>query len=285
MYTPFGKDRYLQRNLKQTTRKQLAAKLAAKGYDSVAVVDSMPLQLLGTDCDGAMDINDVEPVNGIQLAVVLDAKQTPFDKLAERMSVVEEMASEHSGWQRGRVRADENRSRKWAMLHLIQNGHTGVRPNRFKEIMLKQGSKIRQIEIDGMAASDTDVVLVDRKPIINMQHVNKLVEKLEDYKFIVDNNAPNTAQLATMATILTPKKRKPVQAVLMADGWVDKEYEKAACKQAMLLAGILPALPHADRHATGDSCNSWPPYPNDMAWAQYHLQPRNDAVLDEPIVT
>ncbi|KAL6751254.1 hypothetical protein V8C86DRAFT_2781822 [Haematococcus lacustris] len=197
LYTPFGKDRYLQRNLKQTTHKQLAAKLAATGYDTVAVVDSMPLQLLGPDCDGARDIDDVEPVDGIQLAVVLDAEQTPSNKLAERMFVVEEMTSEHAGWQRGRVRADENRSCEWAMQHLIQNGHTGVRPYRFKEIMLKQGCKIRHIEIDGMAVSDTDVVLVDRKPIINMQHVNELVEKLEDYNFIVDNNAPNTAQFHT----------------------------------------------------------------------------------------
>ncbi|GFH16951.1 uncharacterized protein HaLaN_13476, partial [Haematococcus lacustris] len=211
LYTPFGKDRYLQRNLKQTTHKQLAAKLAAKGYDTVAVVDSMPLQLLGPDCDGARDIDDVEPVDGIQLAVVLNAEQTPLNKLAERMFVVEEMVGESVRCMSVSVRAlhcspffpvtlcqqrsEADHVRRWALQcrHLstlggsagvsrrMRTGAASVRPYRFKEIMLKQGCKIRHIKIDGMAVSDTDVVLVDRKSIINMQHVNELVEKLEDY--------------------------------------------------------------------------------------------------------
>ncbi|KAJ9524424.1 hypothetical protein QJQ45_019396 [Haematococcus lacustris] len=268
LYTPRGRDGYRQRDLKLTTRKQLAAKLCAIGDNLVAVVESMPQQLLGPEYEDAQDVDVVELADGMQLAVVVDAERTPLGKLAERVSDVENMATEHAGWQRGRIRADETRSREWAVQHLIQTGHKGVRPFCCKKITLKQDGKTEgQVEIDGMAVSDTAVVLVERKPIINMKYVNGLLFKLRNYEYIVDNNAPNTEQLVTTATVLSPRTRKPVQAVLMADGWVDNESERAACKQVMLQAGILPVLPCAASHAQGDSCNSWPPQAEDLALA------------------
>ncbi|GFH10955.1 predicted protein [Haematococcus lacustris] len=267
LYTPRGRDSYRQRNLKFTTHTQLAAKLSAKGYDTVAIVDSMPLEQLGPDHDGAQDVDDVELADGMQLAVVVDADRTPLGKLAERLSVVEDMVIEYAVWQRGCIRADENRSLEWAVQYLIQAGHKDVRPYGYKQITLKQDGSTRQIEIAGMAVSDTTVVLVERKPIVNMKYVDELLQKLGNYEYIVDNNAPNTAQLATTPTVLSQRKRKPVQAVLMADGWVDDEVERAACKQVMLQAGILPVLPRADSYAQGDSCNSWPPQPEDKALA------------------
>ena len=36
-----------------------------------------------------------------------------------------------------------------------------------------------KIEVDGLASSATRVVLVERKPRINMEHVGKLAEKVE----------------------------------------------------------------------------------------------------------
>ncbi|KAL6764243.1 hypothetical protein V8C86DRAFT_2478341 [Haematococcus lacustris] len=239
LYTPWGRDGYLQRNLKLTTRKQLAAKLSAKGDDMVAIVDSMPLQLLGLEYKDAQHVDDVELADGMQLAVVVDVEITPVGKLAE-----------------------------WAVQYLIQAGHKGVRPFCYKQIALKQyGYTAGQIEIDGMAVSDTAVVLVERTPIINMMYVNGLLLKLRGYEYFVDNNAPNTEQLVTTATVLSPRERKPVLAVLMADGWVDNESERAACKQVMLQAGILPVLPCAASNAQGDSCNSWPPQAEDLALA------------------
>ncbi|KAL6748018.1 hypothetical protein V8C86DRAFT_2889473 [Haematococcus lacustris] len=268
LYTPWGQDGYLQRNLKLTTRKQLAAKLRANGDDTVAIVDSMPLKLLGPEYKYAQDVDEVELADGMQLAVVVNAERPPLGKLVERVSDVEDMATEHAGWQRGRIRADETRSREWAVQHLIQTGHKDVRPFCYKKITLKQDGKTEgQIEIDGMAVSETTVVLVERKPIINMKYVNGLLFKLRNYEYIVDNNAPNTEQLVTTPTVLSPRTRKPVQAVLMADGWVDNESERAACKQVMLQAGILPVLPCAASHAQGDSCNSWPPQAEDLALA------------------
>ncbi|KAL6764097.1 hypothetical protein V8C86DRAFT_24920 [Haematococcus lacustris] len=256
----------------------------------------MPLEQLGPEHNGAQDVDDVELADGMQLAVVVDDVRTPLDKLAERLSVVEDMVIEYAVWQRGCIRADENRSLEWAVQYLIQAGHKGVafcwqlhgwihvhsvhsqrschataaadvRPYGYKQITLKQDGSTRQIEIAGMAVSDTTVVLVERKPIVNMKYVDELLQKLGNYEYIVDNNAPNTAQLATTPTVLSQRKRKPVQAVLMADGWVDDEVERAACKQVMLQAGILPVLPRADSHAQGDSCNSWPPQPEDKALA------------------
>ncbi|KAJ9524368.1 hypothetical protein QJQ45_008565 [Haematococcus lacustris] len=239
LYTPRGRDGYRQRNLKLTTRKQLAAKLSAKGDYMVAIVDSMPLQLLGLECKDAQHVDEVELADGMQLAVVVDVEITPVGKLAE-----------------------------WAVQYLIQAGHKGVRPFCYKQIALKQdGYTAGQIEIDGMAVSETAVVLVERTPIINMMYVNGLSLKLMGYEYIVDNNAPNTEQLVTTATVLSPRERKPVLAVLMADGWVDNESERAACKQVMLQAGILPVLPCAASHAQGDSCNSWPPQAEDLALA------------------
>ncbi|KAJ9524426.1 hypothetical protein QJQ45_019392, partial [Haematococcus lacustris] len=275
LYTPWGRDGYLQRNLKLTTRKQLAAKLSAIGDNLVAVVESMPLQLLGLEYKYAQDVDEVELADGMQLAVVVNAERTPLGKLAERMSDVEDMATEHAGWQRGRIRADETRSREWAVQHLIQTGHKGVRPFCYKQIALKQdGRTVGQIEIDGMAVSETAVVLVERKPIINMKYVDGLLFKLRNYEYFVDNNAPNTEQLATTATVLSPRERKPVLAVLMADGWVDNDNERAACKQVMLQAGILPVLPCAASHAQGDSCNSWPPQAEDLALAAQYASPQ-----------
>ncbi|KAJ9524333.1 hypothetical protein QJQ45_008588 [Haematococcus lacustris] len=285
LYTPWGQDGYLQRNLKLTTRKQLAAKLRANGDDTVAIVDSMPLKLLGPEYKYAQDVDEVELADGMQLAVVVNAERAPLGKLVERVSDVEDMATQHAGWQRGRIRADETRSREWAVQHLIQTGHNDVRPYCYKQIALKQDGKTEgQIEIDGMAVSETAVVLVERKPIINMKHVNGLLFKLRNYEYIVDNNAPNTEQLVTTATVLSPRTRKPVQAVLMADGWVDNESERAACKQVMLQAGILPVLPCAVSHAQGDSCNSWPPQAEDLALAAQYAstQPKQArGTLDE----
>ncbi|KAJ9524762.1 hypothetical protein QJQ45_024384, partial [Haematococcus lacustris] len=283
LYTPWGQDGYLQRNLKLTTRKQLAAKLRANGDDTVAIVDSMPLKLLGPEYKYAQDVDEVELADGMQLAVVVNAERPPLGKLVERVSDVEDMATEHAGWQRGRISADE--TREWAVQHLIQTGHKGVRPFCYKKITLRQDGKTEgQIEIDGMAVSETAVVLVERKPIINMKYVNGLLFKLRNYEYIVDNNAPNTEQLVTTATVLSPRTRKPVQAVLMADGWVDNESERAACKQVMLQAGILPVLPCAASHAQGDICNSWPPQAEDLALAaQYSsTQPKQArGTLDE----
>lgn len=122
-------------------------------------------------------------------------------------------ASEHAGWQRGGIRADENLSLECAVQYLDLLGHEGVctvcclnmlqvrttgmswlslatcflpsadiRPYRFKEITLKKGGCTRWIEIDGMAVSKSAVVLVERKPIINMQHVEELIEKLSYYE-------------------------------------------------------------------------------------------------------
>jgi hypothetical protein len=34
-------------------------------------------------------------------------------------------ATEHAGWQRGRIQKDENESREWAVQYLKHNGHTG----------------------------------------------------------------------------------------------------------------------------------------------------------------
>lgn len=60
-FTPLGAQAATSSaTLKLIRRKQLAAKLAMTGHDTVAVVDSMPLQLLTGDCDAAQDIDNVE---------------------------------------------------------------------------------------------------------------------------------------------------------------------------------------------------------------------------------
>jgi hypothetical protein len=93
LYTPRGKSGYMQRNMKQTTRNQLVSKLRNKGYDTVMIVDSMPLRLLGPDSDKAEDIDEVELFDGVQLAVVVDVEHTPFERLDERLSGMESMVS------------------------------------------------------------------------------------------------------------------------------------------------------------------------------------------------
>jgi hypothetical protein len=55
---------------------------------------------------------------------------------------------------------------------------TDVRRFCFKEISGKVAGAKMQVEIDGMAYSDSHVVLVERKPRICMEHVEELAAKV-----------------------------------------------------------------------------------------------------------
>ena len=78
----------------KASRKQLVAKLAMKGFDSVVPVASAPEQILWeANCPDTQDIAEVDLRDGIQLAVVLDSKVTPIGKVAQRLQAVETSVS------------------------------------------------------------------------------------------------------------------------------------------------------------------------------------------------
>ena len=67
--------KYFTLHMKHATHKQLASKLANKGYDIVVKVDKEPAQLMHLyNCPEAMDISQVELGDGMKLAVVVDAQ-------------------------------------------------------------------------------------------------------------------------------------------------------------------------------------------------------------------
>lgn len=80
----------------------------------------------------------------------------------------------------------------------------------------------------------------------------------------MEARAPNTDELLDSAT----GQIKPLQAVLMADGWEENAAAVAACKVRMNELGITPVLPRGDSHGVGDSCQSWPVQDADRLLAQ-----------------
>lgn len=80
-------------------------------------------------------------------------------------------------------------------------------------------------------------------------------------------HAPNTDNLLDHAT----GKMKPLEVVLMADGWEENATAAAACAVLMEQLGITPVLPRGDSHDAGDSCHSWPPLESDHLLTQNYV--------------
>jgi hypothetical protein len=57
----------------------------------------------------------------------------------------------------------------------------GVKAFCFKKLRAT-GTTEAEVEIDGMAVSDTNVLLVERKPVVNLKNVQELINKREVYR-------------------------------------------------------------------------------------------------------
>ncbi|KAG2497140.1 hypothetical protein HYH03_004731 [Edaphochlamys debaryana] len=106
-----------------------------------------------------------------------------------------------------------------------------------------------------MAYSRERVVLVERKPLIALEHVEELALKAQSLKVLVRLGAANTGMLRDPAT----GRIKRLEVFLMADGWVGNPDEVAACSVSMQEYGIEPVLPTGSGYAVRDSCGRWPP--------------------------
>ncbi|KAG2497111.1 hypothetical protein HYH03_004702 [Edaphochlamys debaryana] len=217
---------YVKKDYPKLSPAQLQQRLIREKYYRVLPVDAAPAQLLQfEDCaDGALDVEDVELRDGMRLAVVVNAAaSTPAEEQLKAMT----------GWQQGRTAADEYKAAEWATERVAGD-----------EAPSGRGVAI---EVDGMAYSRERVVLVERKPLIALEHVKELALKAQNLKVLVQLGAANTGMLRDPAT----GQIKRLEVFLMADGWVVNPDEVAACSVSMQEYGIEPVLPTGSGYAAG----------------------------------
>ncbi|PNH08294.1 hypothetical protein TSOC_005176, partial [Tetrabaena socialis] len=284
---------YLRRSFREITHEQLSTKLSAKGFDAVHLVDDKPQQLLQLrDCEHtAIDIDDVELRDGMQLAVVVWGEQVRGAGMGKVATL--------SGWQAGQIRVDKFECSEWAKARLADDtayvcgesapvvaccnalasaavlqcstvGMPSPGAERWCFTFLKGlvGGEPMRVDIDGMAFSELRVVLVERKPRITLIHVKELGLKMLKLKAavggsalkLVECDAPFTSTLRHPATL----EMKPLEVYLMADGWLDDSDEQAACALRMERLGIQPVLPAGVAYVVGDSCHRWPVQDDNM---------------------
>ncbi|PNW88116.1 hypothetical protein CHLRE_01g014950v5 [Chlamydomonas reinhardtii] len=213
----------------------------------VVPVDEKPSQLLAlADCaDTAVDTEDVQLQDGMQLAMVVGAEGAS--------KKIEKSVETLQGLMKRRIGAHEYESAEWALAYLARD--QGAKRWCFKKISCLVGITTTEIDIDGMAFSNERVVLVERKPRIELMHVSDLRAKVDKLILLVEAGAPNTAMLRNPVT----GRIKPLKVFLMADSWADDPGEVAASAMVMEEYGIAPLLPIGNgAYAEHDSCDRWP---------------------------
>ncbi|PNH12920.1 hypothetical protein TSOC_000115 [Tetrabaena socialis] len=251
---------YIKRTFKQTTRTQLAQKLAMKGLEFVVRVDKEPPSLLRLIDfkDTAADIDLVELQDGMQLVVPVAEGMQPLGPLCQTFDTRRAAGRDGTRFAaRPHEADDELKCFEWATARVA--GNDGGSRFCFKALAgIVQGVTIR-IEIDGLAHSPKRVVLVGRRPRISYEYVEELAKKRWWLGKLVEAGAPNTDVLRDPAT----GHIKPLETALMADGWADDAEEQAACVVRMQELGIMPVLPRGGSYSVGDSCHPWPPQLDD----------------------
>jgi len=258
LYTPVADTGgYFPRHL-NCTKKQLINKLGTKRFDTLVQVDSQPAQILrlGNCLTDARDVEEIELADGMKLAVVVDGWEEPLDKLPARVPAVGILASKNAGWQRNQqVEANESKCAEWALEKLKKAGQAGAARFCYTRISAFVDGERVEVAVDGMAFSDSHVLLVELKPRITRPNVLELAAKADRLRLLVAAGAPNTAVLRDPST----GKVKHLRVVLMADAWAANPLEAAGCASLMRTMGIVPALPRGDTHELGDHCHPWPP--------------------------
>jgi len=72
----------------------------------------------------------------------------------------------------------------------------GVQRFCYKKLMLSKDSSSSALEIDGMAFSDSTVVLVERKPVITIQYIEELEIMVNTLRSVF-RNVPPTCPMFT----------------------------------------------------------------------------------------
>lgn len=72
----------------------------------------------------------------------------------------------------------------------------GVQRFCYKKLMLSKGASSFALEIDGMAFSDSTVVLVERKPVITMKYIEELEIMVKTLRSVF-RNVPPTCPMFT----------------------------------------------------------------------------------------
>jgi hypothetical protein len=68
-----------------------------------------------------------------------------------------------------------------SLFLVIDDLPIGVKAFCFKKLAVMAPKRKVEIEVDGMAVSDKLVLLVERKPVVNMANIEELIEKRDVY--------------------------------------------------------------------------------------------------------
>lgn len=171
-----------------------------------------------------------------------------------------------SRWQQGRIKGDELKCAEWAKETLESRSDGDA--HRFCYSMISKGGII--IQVDGMAYSSKEVILVERKSAFTFDYVDEVGLKETNLRELVKMGADNTDVLRDDAT----GEIKPLQVYLMADRWTANADEQAACLVRMRELGITPLLPQGGDYQVADSCHPWPPSEEEEKRAKTYLRAR-----------
>lgn len=97
---------------------------------------------------------------------------------------------------------------------------------------------------------------------------------------LVKAGAPNTKQMLDPVS----GNMKPLEIVLMADGWEANPAAAAACKVRMDELGIVPYGPGGGSHGVSDSCHPWPPQESDRILAAKYSKVSREALTGGPSI-